>query len=77
MSQTMSENILGSILEQLKEKSYAHFENSRIDIRVMKINVNTPIYLLCGKKYDNDGNWKEFARAFFDVDTLAWFINSL
>jgi len=77
MSQAVSENILKNILKQLEEKSYAYFKNSRLNIRIVKVNINTPVYLACGEYYDVSEGWKDFMRVFFDIDNLVWFINSL
>jgi len=70
-----------NILEQLKEVNVLHLRNCMIDIKVVKIDVGVPLYLVFGEHYilrnECHGNWDNVVFITDNLDDLAFYINSL
>jgi len=77
----ISVNEIRDILEGIREVNIMRFKNDFIDIKVVKIDVGIPLYIMFGEHYvlrnECRGNWDNVVFVTDNLDDLAFYIHSL
>jgi len=82
-------DILKQTFNQTSGYNVIHFKNHKIDVKVVKVNMGIPLFLVFGEHYvfrdcddddDDDydcGGWEDVVHISDNLDDIAWFINGL